>query len=87
MSIKYKLCIAGEKLCFLYVHAGHVHMVHACAVRAHALHAQAPHTHSMQAHVKHAHAVHIKAVQSTFYMWINSDMPTAAMLAKLGFVH
>jgi hypothetical protein len=67
---------------FLHVHGVHAHTVHAYAVHVHAAHAHVMHAHIIYGHVMYAHAVHAHAVHSRFYVIINSDMPTAAILPK-----
>ncbi len=70
---------------FLHVHGIHVYAVHAYAVHIHAAHAHVMHAHIIYGHAMYAHAVHAHAVHSRFYIIINSDMPTAAIVSKLVF--
>ncbi len=63
--------------CFDHVHAAHVR-----AVCAHPVLARTAHAHVMHAYVMHTNVVPAHAMHRVFYITRNSDLPTAAILAK-----
>jgi hypothetical protein len=82
MIQRYIIGNTEESTRFLHAHTRHIRAVIAYAVHVKTTHIHAAHTYVMHAHVMHSHAMHSHALHGKFYVIINSDMLTAAIVPK-----